>query len=252
MIGLGLDQNTNNFQLRWWLVDQAARLESRARAWASPTRSWTAGSTSCARRSAPPLTANRTMGSLGGLVASRIAREFRIGGPSFSVSCDETSGTQALQLAASWLRSGELDAAIVGAVDLAGRHPRRPRVESSGSDEAPARRGGGGPGAQAARRRAARRRSGLRDRSATPRRSRDGPSVRGECRGRPSRRIRVPLECAGDRLGRQRDRPAGAATGLASVARAALCLYQQILPATRCGGRSSGSGTATTARARLP
>ena len=68
----------------------------------------------------PPLTANRTMGSLGGLVASRIAREFRIGGPSFSVSCDEASGVQALQVAVGWLDRGELDAAIVGAVDLAG------------------------------------------------------------------------------------------------------------------------------------
>ena len=53
-------------------------------------------------------------------MASRIAREFRIGGPSFSISCDETSGTQALQVAVDWLRNGELDAAVVGAVDLAG------------------------------------------------------------------------------------------------------------------------------------
>ena len=68
----------------------------------------------------PALTANRTMGSLGGMVASRIAREFRIGGPSFTVSCDETSGIQALAIAAAWLERGELDAAIVGAVDLAG------------------------------------------------------------------------------------------------------------------------------------
>ena len=60
------------------------------------------------------------MGSLGGLIASRIAREFKIGGPSFTVSCDETSGIQALAIAAGWLRSGELDAAIVGAVDFAG------------------------------------------------------------------------------------------------------------------------------------
>ena len=60
------------------------------------------------------------MGSLGGLIASRIAREFKIGGPSFTVSCDETSGIQALAIAADWLRRGELDAAIVGAVDFAG------------------------------------------------------------------------------------------------------------------------------------
>ena len=79
-----------------------------------------AGSTPCAMRSAPALTANRTMGSLGGLIASRIAREFRIGGPSFTVSCDETSGVQALAIAALWLERGELDAAVVGAVDFTG------------------------------------------------------------------------------------------------------------------------------------
>ena len=60
------------------------------------------------------------MGSLGGLIASRIARELGIGGPSFTVSCDETSGIQALAIAADWLIRGELDAAIVGAVDFAG------------------------------------------------------------------------------------------------------------------------------------
>ena len=68
----------------------------------------------------PALSANRTMGSLGGVVASRIAREFRIGGPSFTVSCDETSGIQAMAVAVDWLRGGELDAAIVGAVEFAG------------------------------------------------------------------------------------------------------------------------------------
>ena len=60
------------------------------------------------------------MGSLGGLIASRIAREFKIGGPCFTVSCDETSGMQALAIAAGWLRARELDAVIVGAVDFAG------------------------------------------------------------------------------------------------------------------------------------
>ncbi|MBV8559117.1 MAG: acyltransferase domain-containing protein, partial [Planctomycetaceae bacterium] len=67
----------------------------------------------------PPLTANRTMGALGGLVASRIAREFRVGGPSFTVSSEETSGARALDVAVRLLRRGELDEAIVGAVDLA-------------------------------------------------------------------------------------------------------------------------------------
>ncbi len=60
------------------------------------------------------------MGSLGGVVASRIAREFQIGGPSFSISCDENSGIQALAIAADWLARNELDAVVVGAVDFAG------------------------------------------------------------------------------------------------------------------------------------
>ena len=119
LIGIGLDWNTTNYHLRWslpalcreWDVSlglglTAAELER----WTEKLRD--AGG--------PALTANRTMGSLGGMVASRIAREFRIGGPSFTVSSDETSGIQALAIAVEWLQKGELDAAIVGAVDLAG------------------------------------------------------------------------------------------------------------------------------------
>ena len=119
LIGIGLDLNTTNYHLRWSMAD-------RARAWNEELglalshdelARWTDELT---RSAGPALTANRTMGSLGGLIASRIAREFKIGGPSFTVSCDETSGIQALAIAAGWLRAGELDAAIVGAVDFAG------------------------------------------------------------------------------------------------------------------------------------
>ena len=70
----------------------------------------------------PPLTANRTMGALGGLVASRVAREFRVGGPSFTVSSEETSGLRALDVAVRLLRQDELDEAVVAR----GRPDRRP------------------------------------------------------------------------------------------------------------------------------
>ncbi|MCZ6787949.1 MAG: beta-ketoacyl synthase N-terminal-like domain-containing protein, partial [Planctomycetota bacterium] len=95
-IGIALDLNTTNYHFRWSLPE---RLRDSA---------------------APALTANRTMGALGGIVASRIAREFRIGGPSHSVSSEETSGLRALSVAVRALQSGELDSALVGAVDLAG------------------------------------------------------------------------------------------------------------------------------------
>lgn len=66
----------------------------------------------------PPLTANRVMGALGNIVASRIAREFRFGGPSYTLSSEGTSGIHALATAVSALQGEELDLALVGAVDL--------------------------------------------------------------------------------------------------------------------------------------
>ncbi len=119
LIGIGLDLNTTNYHLRWSLAGQARRwnqtlglglAQGDLEAWIDELKN----------AAGPALTANRTTGSLGGMVASRIAREFHIGGPSFTVSCDETSGIQALAIAADWLARGELDSAVVGAVDLAG------------------------------------------------------------------------------------------------------------------------------------
>jgi acyl transferase domain-containing protein/3-hydroxymyristoyl/3-hydroxydecanoyl-(acyl carrier protein) dehydratase len=95
-IGLGLDLNATNFHFRWSL-DPALR-----------------------DAAGPPLTASRTMGALGSIVASRIAREFHLGGPSFTLSSEECSGLRALETAVRALQRGEIDRAIAGAVDLAG------------------------------------------------------------------------------------------------------------------------------------
>ena len=118
IIGLGLDLNATNFHVRWRLLDQARGWNERYRlgldehqlsAWVDDLRA----------SIGPALSANRTMGALGSIVASRVAREFRLGGPSFAVSSEETSGLRALDVACGLLRRGELDEAIVGAVDLA-------------------------------------------------------------------------------------------------------------------------------------
>jgi acyl transferase domain-containing protein/3-hydroxymyristoyl/3-hydroxydecanoyl-(acyl carrier protein) dehydratase len=95
-IGIALDLNTTNFHFRW------------------------AADASTRENTVPPLTANRTMGALGGIVASRIAREFRVGGPSYTISSEETSGMRALEVAVRALQTHELDSCFVGAVDLAG------------------------------------------------------------------------------------------------------------------------------------
>lgn len=136
-VGIALDLNTTNFHVRWWLLNQA-------RLWneqlglnlsAADLEEWTRQLRDAA---GPPLTANRTMGALGSIIASRLSREFRLGGPSFTVSSEETSGLHALQTAVRLLQQGELDQAIVGAVDLAGDvravlagNPRRPVGEGA-------------------------------------------------------------------------------------------------------------------------
>ncbi|WP_321391508.1 beta-ketoacyl synthase N-terminal-like domain-containing protein [uncultured Desulfuromusa sp.] len=118
-IGSGLDLNATNFSFRWglqkyarkWATDLGLHLdEQRFAEWLNKLRD-IAG---------PPLTANRTMGALGSVVASRIAKEFRIGGPSFTLSGEENSGLRALEVGIHSLQEGSINRAIVGAVDLAG------------------------------------------------------------------------------------------------------------------------------------
>ncbi len=118
-IGLGLDMNTTNFHFRWSLLNQVRKWnqelglnlsDEELKAWTHQLRD----------AAGPPLTANRTMGALGAVAASRVAREFHIGGPSFTLSCEENSGLRALGVAMRLLQNGELNQALVGAVDLSG------------------------------------------------------------------------------------------------------------------------------------
>ena len=118
-IGSGLDLNATNFSFRWglqkyarqWAAELGLQLdEKQFSEWLLELRE-TAG---------PALTANRTMGALGSVVASRIAKEFRVGGPSFTLSGEENSGLRALEVGIHSLQEGSINRAIVGAVDLAG------------------------------------------------------------------------------------------------------------------------------------
>ena len=67
-----------------------------------------------------PLTSNRTLGALPSVIASRIAKEFLLGGPSFVVSCEEASGIKALEIAVRALQKKDADMMLVGAVDFTG------------------------------------------------------------------------------------------------------------------------------------
>ncbi|MDT8441220.1 MAG: beta-ketoacyl synthase N-terminal-like domain-containing protein [Desulfuromonadales bacterium] len=118
-IGTGLDLNATQFSLRWqmeslvdeWAHQQGLTLDDAARRDAVAALRDSVG---------PPLTANRVMGALGSIVASRIAKEFRIGGPSFTLSSEENSGLRALEVGVRALQEGAINRALVGAADMAG------------------------------------------------------------------------------------------------------------------------------------
>jgi acyl transferase domain-containing protein len=66
----------------------------------------------------PALTANRTMGSLASIAASRVARYLGAGGPSFAICDEQAGGLRSLALAVESLKNGEIDRAMVGEVSL--------------------------------------------------------------------------------------------------------------------------------------
>ncbi|MED5198998.1 MAG: polyketide synthase, partial [Gemmatimonadota bacterium] len=118
-VGVELDLNTTNYHLRW-------AVRSRAADWAQRLGRPSHGEgfdrwvDELCDSLTPALNANRTIGGLGSIAASRVAREFGLGGPSYVISSEETSGLSALYAASRALEQGRIDCAIVGAVDLAG------------------------------------------------------------------------------------------------------------------------------------
>ena len=118
-IGTGLDLNATNFSFRWGIGKFARRwaeqlglelTDAELNEWVAALRDATG----------PALNANRVMGALGSIVASRVAKEFRIGGPSFTLSSEDNSGLRALEVGVRALQEGSINRAIVGAADMAG------------------------------------------------------------------------------------------------------------------------------------
>lgn len=98
-IGIEFDYGATDFHLRWAVRHLHETLKDSI---------------------SPPLTFNRTLGALGGIVASRVAREFKLGGPCFTLSANAASGIKAIETAVLSLGAGETDLFICGCVDLAG------------------------------------------------------------------------------------------------------------------------------------
>ena len=66
----------------------------------------------------PELVAAPVVGTMPNIVANRINSHFDLRGPGFAVFSEELSGITALELGARALRAGEVDTAVIGAVDL--------------------------------------------------------------------------------------------------------------------------------------
>ena len=104
-VGIELDLNTTNYHLRW-------AVRSRAADWAHRLGRPSHGDEfdrwvgELCDSLTPALNANRTIGGLGSIAASRIAREFGLGGPSYVISSEETSGLSALYAASRALQQG--------------------------------------------------------------------------------------------------------------------------------------------------
>ncbi|MFT7503196.1 MAG: acyl transferase domain-containing protein/3-hydroxymyristoyl, partial [Gammaproteobacteria bacterium] len=103
-VGMGTDPEAARFGTRWRLAAQ---------------HDGTSQSLAEARDLVgPSLTAAGVLGTMPNLVANRLNSQYDVSGPSFTVSGEEHSGLDALRIAARALRFGDIDAALVGAVDL--------------------------------------------------------------------------------------------------------------------------------------
>ncbi|MCW1099054.1 acyltransferase domain-containing protein [Streptomyces sp. RS2] len=109
VIGIGVDPEVARAGARWriphWLEESGVPVTA---AWEDVARD----------AFTSPMTAEGVVGSMPNLAANRISTQLDLAGPSFTVSAEEASGLVALETAARALRSGEVDAALVGAADL--------------------------------------------------------------------------------------------------------------------------------------
>ncbi|MBX9626881.1 MAG: hypothetical protein K2X82_23980 [Gemmataceae bacterium] len=218
-IGLGLDPNTTNYHLRWSVLASGGReppdgRDQGAHAPRSPDQA------------SPSLTANRVMGALGSIAASRVARAFGLGGPSHTVCSEEASAARAVELGVRALQAGEIDRALVGGVDLAGD----PRLVLPGNVTLP----GEGAAAFVLKRLADAERDG--DRVYAVIRGVGAASSEAAAADRAGCGDAVRFDAAAD-VGH-----AGAASAGASLVKACLGLYMEVMPEDPTPGPSPAGG----------
>ena len=107
-IGMGCDSSVARYGARWRSATWADRWQVGSPTWREQV----------AETFVAPLGAAGVVGTMPNVVANRLNAQFDFRGPSFAVSAEELSGIRALQVAVDMLGTGELEAAVVGAVEL--------------------------------------------------------------------------------------------------------------------------------------
>ena len=105
---MGCDPEVARYGARWRMAGWATELGVDDAGWLKAARD----------AIVPVLGSASVLGTMPNIPANRLNSQFDLCGPSLAVSAEELSGVRALQLAIGQLQRGELDAAIVGAVDL--------------------------------------------------------------------------------------------------------------------------------------
>ncbi len=133
IIGMAFDMETTNFHLRWWLREVAPQWAAQLNVPAAERGAWVERLIESVHDA---LNAPGVVGNLGGMIASRVAREIGSGGPSFGVSSGATSALHALDIAVRALRRKEIDACLVGGVDFAAAARLRGVITDEAIDKA--------------------------------------------------------------------------------------------------------------------
>jgi 3-oxoacyl-(acyl-carrier-protein) synthase/3-hydroxymyristoyl/3-hydroxydecanoyl-(acyl carrier protein) dehydratase/1-acyl-sn-glycerol-3-phosphate acyltransferase len=122
LIGMGCDPEIARHGARW-------RMAGWARSWGVHDASWI---DEARARGAKELEAAGVVGTMPNIVANRLNGVFDFGGASAAISSEELSGVRALEVACDALRRGDLDAALVGAVDLSDERVHRAALDQLG------------------------------------------------------------------------------------------------------------------------
>ena len=134
LIGMGCDPEIARYGARWRLADWADAWSKGAPAGSSPPAGWLARAREAVQGK---LEAAGVLGTMPNIPANRINSQLDLAGPSYTVSAEEASGVVALHIAARALAEGEIDAAVVGAVDLSDEPVHRAALAGLGLDDQP-------------------------------------------------------------------------------------------------------------------